>query len=111
MLIIFQIFFIGFVFFAVLSVFKRKKEGLLGNKGGVFWIIFWIAAAFAVLSPESTTVVANYLGIGRGTDFVVYVSLAAMFFVLFRLHVKIESIGRDVTKAVRNTSLGERKKK
>lgn len=105
MIILFQILFLIFVLFAVYSVFKRKKDGTLGTRGVIFWILFWIAAAIAVLWPNSTTVVANYLGIGRGTDLVVYISLAIMFFVLFRLHVKIESIGRDVTSVVREGAL------
>ncbi|MFH1286165.1 MAG: DUF2304 domain-containing protein [Candidatus Magasanikbacteria bacterium] len=109
MIIIFQVLFLLFVFFAILSVLKRRKEGLLGPKGMFFWIIFWAAAATAVLWPNSTTILANYLGIGRGTDLVVYVSLAIMFFVIFRLHIKIESIGRDVTKVVRKEALEEKK--
>jgi len=55
--------------------------------------------------PDSTVIVANYLGIGRGTDLILYISLAVIFFILFRLHVKIESIGRDITKVVRKDSL------
>ena len=111
MLILFQILFIAFVLFVIFSVFKRKKEGLLGPKGVLFWTLFWIVAVLAVLWPDSTTVLANYLGIGRGTDFVVYISLAVMFFVLFRLHVKIESIGRDVTRVVRKKSLDDSQKR
>lgn len=105
MLIIFQILFIAFALFVVSSVFKRKKGGLLGTKGVVFWLLFWFAAIVAVLWPDLTTKLANYLGIGRGTDLVVYASLAIMFFVLFRLHIKVESIGRDITLVVRDKAL------
>ena len=71
----------------------------------VFWILFWLAADVAVLWPNSTTVLANALGIGRGSDLVLYISLAALFYLLFRLHVKVESINRDVTKVVRDKAL------
>lgn len=105
MIILFQILFLLFVLFAIFSVIRRKKEGTLGPKGTLFWILFWVIAAAAVLWPNSTTVIANYLGIGRGTDLVVYTSLAIMFFILFKLHVKIESVGRDITSVVRRDAI------
>lgn len=111
MLFLFQLLFSLFALFAIGNVLKRRREGLLGPKGFVFWIFFWLIAAAAVLSPNSTTVLANYLGIGRGADLVLYVSLAVMFFILFRLHVKIESIGRDITTVVRGRALHKKKKK
>lgn len=105
MLILFQILFTAFALFAIGSVVKRKKEGLLGPKGVFFWVGFWVLACVAVLWPNSTVIFANTFGIGRGTDFVLYISLVIIFFVLFRLHIKLESIGRDITKVVRRDTL------
>lgn len=105
MLIIFQILFLLFVLFAIVSVIKKKKEGLLGPKGLIFWLVFWFLAIFVVLWPDSTFVLSNYFGISRGADLVVYVSLALIFFILFRLHIKLESVGRDITKVVRDKAL------
>lgn len=102
---VFQLLFILFALLAMSQVVRRKKEGLLSTLGLFFWIIVWIAAIGAVLYPDSTQFVADTFGIGRGTDFVVYISLAAMFFALFRLHIKIESMQRDLTKVVRCDSL------
>ena len=96
-----------FVLYAVYSVLERKKEGLLRFRGVFFWISFWILAAIAVLRPDLTTIIANYLGIGRGTDLVVYASLAVMFFVLFRFHIKLEKINRQITKVVRQDALDD----
>lgn len=105
MLQLFQILFVLFALLAMSQVVRRKKDGLLSTLGLVFWIIVWIAAIGAVLWPNSTQFLADSFGIGRGTDFVVYISLAAMFFALFRLHIKIESMQRDLTKVVRKDAL------
>ncbi|MBI5222071.1 MAG: DUF2304 domain-containing protein [Candidatus Magasanikbacteria bacterium] len=105
MLIIFQLLFILFPLFAIISVIKRKREGLLGPRGTIFWVLFWLAAAVFVWWPDSTTIVANKFGIGRGADLVFYVSLVVIFYILFKLNVKLESVGRDVTKVVRNKAL------
>ncbi len=105
MIIIFQVLFSLFAFFAIISVIKRKKTGEIGKKGAFFWVLFWLSTLVAVLWPESTNILANSLGIGRGSDFVLYISIIVIFYLLFRLHIKIESIGRDVTKVVRKEAL------
>lgn len=107
MLILFQLLFSLFVVFAIISVATKRRGGLLGPKGTVFWVLFWVLASVFVWWPDSTVILANYLGIGRGTDLVLYISLVVIFFILFRLHVKIESIGRDITKVVRKEALDE----
>lgn len=110
MLIIFQILFILFALFALVAVVQRKRAGQLDARGVFFWIFFWLAGAFAVLWPGSTQMIAGYLGIGRGTDLVLYVSIVLIFYLLFHLQVKIERINRDVTKVVRGKALEEIKK-
>jgi len=107
MLIIFQILFILFALFAVVNVLKKKHEGLLGPKGAIFWLLFWLLAAVAVMLPSGITELANTFGIGRGADFVLYVAMVIIFYLLFRLNVKMESIGRDITKVVRKEAIEE----
>ncbi|KKW42399.1 MAG: hypothetical protein UY92_C0007G0038 [Candidatus Magasanikbacteria bacterium GW2011_GWA2_56_11] len=107
MVLLFQILFLVFVLFALLTVTRRKRDGLLGPKGMWFWIVFWLAAAVVVMLPNSTQVIAGYLGIGRGADLVLYVSLTVIFFLLFKLHVKIEAVSRDITRVVRQAALDE----
>ncbi|PLX28751.1 DUF2304 domain-containing protein [Candidatus Parcubacteria bacterium] len=105
MLLIFQILFILFALFAIANVVSKKKEGALGPKGILFWILFWVVAAMVVVWPDSAQTIANKLGIGRGVDLVIYSAIAVIFFVLFRLHVKMESLKRDFTQIVRDKAL------
>lgn len=105
MILAFQIIFVLVSLVAIWGVVQRRQERLLGPRGALFWTLFWIAADIAVIWPESTTMLANLFGIGRGTDFVLYVGLVILFFLLFRLHIKIESVGRDVTRVVRDRAI------
>ena len=109
MLIIFQTLFILFALFAIFNVIKRKHEGLLGPKGMVFWVLFWFVAGASVLVPNSITTLANTFGIGRGADFVLYISIVVLFYIVFKLHIKLESIGRDITKVVRKEAIEKTK--
>lgn len=110
MILLFQILFTCFSVYAVLSIMKKKGDNILGPKGMWFWIVFWIAALVMVWWPESTSKLATIFGIGRGTDFIIYISIAVIFLVLFRLHVKIEIMSRDITAAVRKDAIHNRQK-
>ncbi len=110
MLFLFQLLFVLFAVFTVVSVYKKRKEGLLGPKGTIFWIIFWLAVIVVVLWPESAAQIAKMFGIGRGADFILYTSIAVLFYLVFRLHIKIESLGRDVTTVVRKNALDNKNK-
>ena len=108
MLVLFQVLFTVFALVAIVSVIKKKKAGQFGAKGMIFWVLFWFLAIIAVMWPDSTTILANRFGIGRGTDFILYVSVAVIFYLIFKLHIKIEAISRDITKIVRKDSLDEK---
>jgi len=87
------------------SVLRRKRDGSLGMRSAIFWIFFWLLGNIAVWWPNSTTMFANRLGIGRGSDFVIYISIAVLFYLLFMVHIKMERVSREVTKVVRDRAL------
>lgn len=111
MQILFQILFIIFAIFAINSIWSRKKDQLLTTRGTWFWTLFWVVAIIAVAWPESTAMIANLFGIGRGTDVVLYISVVTLFFLLFRLHIKLETINRNITEWVRKEALKKEDKR
>ena len=46
----------------------------------VGYVLFVIAGIYAILRPDDTTVVANWLGVARGTDLMEYVLIIAFVF-------------------------------
>ena len=105
MIILFQIIFAIFTLYAMINVWQKSKQGFLGKKGKIFWIAFWFLALLIVIWPDSVQKIADYLGIGRGSDLVIYSSIVIIFFVLFKLNIKIEGLKKDFTKIVRSDSL------
>ena len=71
----------------------------------IFWSIIWTAIIIVALIPSITSIFAKPFGIGRGTDFVVYIRLIALFYLLFRLYVKAEKIERNITRLVRTIAI------
>ena len=108
-MLIIQTLLIIFFLFALIKVIGRFRTGDLTKAGLVWWSLFWVAAAVVVLLPNSTAYFAKLVGIGRGADLVVYLSLAAIFFILFKLMIKIESLNKDITKLTRKMTLKDDK--
>ena len=96
---------IVFFLLAIIKVVSRYRSAELTLKESVAWVIFWVVAGVVAIQPNLTADVAKLLGVGRGADVVVYASLVALFFIVFRLMVKIEKLNREITKVVRNDAL------
>lgn len=106
-MLVIQILLIAFVLFAIFGALKRFRQGRLPFGWLTFWIVFWLVVGTAVLLPQTTDVVARFVGVGRGVDAAVYISVVALFYLLFRLFVKIEDMERQMTKLVRKLAIKE----
>ena len=105
LLILFKIIFALLALSAIITVWQKKQKTLLGKKATYFWILFWLVLAVVVFWPNSTQILAEYIGIGRGVDLVIYISIACLFYLVFKMNIKIEGLKRDLTDVVRKESL------
>ena len=71
----------------------------------LLWSMLWIAVAVVAALPQTATMIANRVGVGRGTDLVLYIAVAALFLLVFRLFVGMERVERQVTLLVRHEAL------
>lgn len=100
-----QFFAIIFCFFALWRVIAKFRRRELKISEFVMWSVFWAAVGVAFVIPESLTKLANLLGIGRGADLVLYVAVVVMFYLMFRIFVRLEKMEREITKVVRQDAL------
>lgn len=96
-----------FALFAISRIAIKFRKRELTTSKFLIWFIFWLAAGIIVWIPNVTNVVANMLGIGRGADLIFYFSILVLFYLIFRIYVKLERMERDITKVVREDALGE----
>jgi hypothetical protein len=64
-----------------------------------------VAGAVAVISPETTQWAADEVGVGRGTDFVIYLSIVGVLFVLVHYYAKFVELQRNLTQVVRELAV------
>jgi len=100
-----QILLIIFILFAVSRVVLRAKEKVISSQVAFFWILIWLGALTIVMLPNTTSRLASYFGVGRGVDVIVYISLALLFYLVFRLFVMVEDVRQEITQLIRIIAL------
>ncbi|EPD67927.1 DUF2304 domain-containing protein [Corynebacterium pyruviciproducens] len=74
----------------VLAIFflsnRRKSRAKAGVKIG--FVLFIIASVWAILRPDDLTVVANWVGVDRGTDLLLYALVIAFLFVTMSAYIR-----------------------
>lgn len=85
----------------------RHREGDITVGELLLWLAVWLIVGIAVLLPQTTSFLANLVGVGRGVDLAVYLSIIFIFYILFRIFVRLERIEHDITKVIREMALKE----
>ena len=63
------------------------------------------AGGFAVIFPEQTDRIANFVGVGRGVDLITYVIEVTVLFVLLHYYTKFVELQRKLTDVVRELAI------
>jgi small membrane protein len=96
-----------FAVFAFSRVLIRYRRGGMRMLHLGLWLIFWTGVIVVSLHPDTTNRLADLLGVGRGVDTAIYLSLLMIFYLLFRCFAKIEDMDRQLTRVVRADALRE----
>ncbi len=68
---------------------------------------FVIANIYAVFRPQDVTWVANQLGVGRGTDLVLYLLVVAMAFMTLNTFMRFRSLEKKLTDLARAIAVND----
>jgi small membrane protein len=72
--------------------------------------VVWLVAAAAVFNPALASEVAAAVGIGRGTDLVLYLFVVAFLFAAFYFYSRSVRTERQLTQVVRHIAVMEAKR-
>jgi len=86
----------------VVNRFRRRQ---LSAGGLITWSAPWVIVGVVALIPDIANRLADFLGIGRGADVVVYSAIVIIVALLFRMSVRIEQLDRAITKVTRELAL------
>lgn len=90
---------------ALIVTWRRTMQQVIRPLEAIAWSLVWIGASIVILLPNVTTRVAQFFGVGRGVDFVLYGSVATLFLLIFKLFIQHEKLERKLTDMVRHDAL------
>ena len=68
-------------------------------------VLFVIAAVYAILRPDDTTVVANWLGVDRGADLMEYALIIAFVFTTLSTYMRFKDLELRYARLARAVAL------
>jgi len=100
-----QIFLLFFAAFALVRVGMQFHKKILTRSDVIVWASIWTGVAFVALLPSVATRFANFVGVGRGSDLVLYLAAAVLFYAVFRIFARIHALEKILTNLVRKQAL------
>ena len=94
-----------FIVFILLKLFLQKQKNKISLLSFLIWFLLWLAVLIVFWLPDSTTYLAAWFGIGRGADLVVYISILVIFYMIFRIFIRLNKIENEITKVVREDAI------
>jgi len=94
--------------FLLARQFLAKKKSLISNYEFIFWLVFWLLATAAIILLKWIDQAVASLGFsGTGIEVLFYLGVVVLFYLIFKLRLKLEKIEKDITKIVREITLNK----
>ncbi len=97
------------IFFIIkLNNQKRKKE--ISRNEFLLWLSFWLLALLAIIFIKQIDSLVHILGFsGSGINFLIYLAVMALFYLVFRLRLNIAKLDKNLTEVVRIVTINNKK--
>lgn len=92
--------------FAILA-FRGSRRAIHKVVWRGYVILVVIAAGLSVIFPDAVTWLANEVGVGRGTDLVLYTFVVTFMLVVVVLFRRVGELERQYTQIARKLAIGE----
>ena len=87
-----QVLLIAAVISLLIFLLRSRKSAQSKAWVKVGYLAFIVAGVYAVLRPNDTTVVANWVGVDRGTDLMVYALVVAFAFTTLSAYMRFKDL-------------------
>ena len=78
--------FILFIMFRTWHSYQTKK---MSKSFSVCWVLLWMIGLFVIFYPGFLQGIAQIIGVGRGVDFALYISIILLFYLIYKINLKI----------------------
>jgi hypothetical protein len=96
---------IGSVLALLVYLLRSRRSARSKAWVKVGYVLFVIAGIYAILRPNDTTVVANWVGVDRGTDLMLYLLVVAFVFTILSAYMRFKDLELKYARLARAVAL------
>ena len=96
-----QVVLIGILTFFILYIFWLRTVWM----DRIIYLVFAIIGILLVIDPDLTSQIAGRIGIGRGTDLLIYLFILASLFYAVNIRAQLKRMQEQMTLVVRKMAL------
>ena len=98
---------IGVVILKSFLRFRKKEISILLFS---IWLLLWLAIALIGIFPITISYIANFVGVGRGVDLIIYIALFVIFYTLFKFNIRLNKNEYKISAMIRKSAENNVKK-
>jgi len=92
----------------IMYVFVRRSHAIYVQASKrIALVLFALVNVYAVMRPDDLTAIARLLGVGRGTDLVLYALVVAFMAGMFSMYQRFRVVDRRYTELARTVAIRE----
>lgn len=104
---IFKLFLVIFALFALSKTVNQYRHKRVSLHWCAIWTCFWVIVIVVAFLPQTTDIVARYVGVERGADLLVYLAVVLLSYGFYRALVNNARHDREITELVRRLAITE----
>jgi hypothetical protein len=94
------------ILFFISRSYWHKRTKAISDSEFLFWLVFWIISAGLIIFIKKIDLMASGFGFSsRAIDIFVYLGIPILFYLIFKLRIKIDKLEKEITKIVREIAL------
>lgn len=93
------------ILFIVYKTAVSFRKGNLSKNFTLTWLVLWCGVLFFILEQNTLIRIAHLVGISRGVDLVIYLSIILLFYLVYRIFYNLNEINQKLTKMIREDAL------
>jgi len=98
------------IVFFVLKLIYQKYKQTINSQEFVFWFIFWFLSAGLVAGIKKIDYLVYQIGFSSsGINVLLYLSVITLFYLIFKMRLKLEKINKNITTLTRKITFIENK--
>jgi len=101
-----QIIALVLIILIVWGLFIQKNKKQISHNEFSLWLVFWLLGAMAIVFIRQIDMFVESLGFsGTGINYLAYLAIISLFYLIFKLRLKIAKLEKQLTEVVRKISL------